>query len=599
MVVPLLEQPKGMNDVNTDPNRIVAMAGAVAWMLVLVIYLPIVRAWTRRLAAKRNHIAHAEKPQITWSIVSAMIWRLGLISGIPGLFYLLGSESPQEVGKAIGTGLALAFVLWIFGLLSSWQHARRFSAGALSVPAEDNEEATKQNQLIGIARVFDQAPSRFSQPPPLNLSRRQVEAGLNHWRQIPTVVEGVAICWWLIFLASIFIPAFAIAKKQPALAENAEARQQARDLSHASIDELLSAAKATDSQQPPKNDVTFPIREEARKMADILKASGLSDEHAEHVALRKMPGGSTVDWWQSEFLPRFAPKDRSVIFEQLQRYQEVSNRHSDKVVEIDFAERVVVAMLQQKLKLSHRECFAIWQAGLSKQSEEWWNGYLVRLPAEDSSRFNKLRETITQNVVSAPPSSRDAASFSHSVRPQRKYSNRTQTVIAQWNKMNPDSPASQALCDSMQTVEDAMTLFFTTGASIDPSEILNGDPSDAQVAQKLHTLQRSAGALSLAIEGHKQQVQKDLKETDLTAAEQKQVLTNTVDGYKRLIKSVSAAREAASAGLTLRESLIRRQKTDSAEERFFTTWESFVSAQQALQEKAADVQRKTDRILRE
>ncbi len=97
-------------------------------MLISFIMAPVLmitRTWTRSVTKKVRFRAGIGSGWMTFVILRAMTWRIGIIS-IPA-FFLLGSASPNMMQ----TVFVLALWCPILTLLSIWQLARRISVGVL------------------------------------------------------------------------------------------------------------------------------------------------------------------------------------------------------------------------------------------------------------------------------------------------------------------------------------------------------------------------------------------------------------------------------------------------------------------------------------
>ena len=365
----------------TDPTNIRDTAAAlVAWpSLAVVVY--ICRSWCRRFARRLPVNSTFSRRALTWRIVRAMSWRAGLflLIGIPVLFAL---------GDALVGGISFAMLSYPLVMLSVWQHSCRISRHAFEVGGEvAAPDATTHQQLFGIARALD-GGSTASQPisDVRYISQTAYDTGLQAKRFRPTIIEGIVLTAAAVMLvsvaSSIALPVTGAAKRRVAFAQkqSAEVRSQS---------ETVTAAN-------PSNDITLPMRVEARKLAGLLKSYGLPADEANYIAFRKMPGGT---WWESDLLPRFNAEQRSILAKQLQLYLDVARESTKRTVRAELAERAIIILLQRELKLSNTECFDLWQAGLLNQTEDWWSRQIDSVVPAKQKQINDLRK-----ALGSPPS---------------------------------------------------------------------------------------------------------------------------------------------------------------------------------------------------
>jgi hypothetical protein len=140
-------------------------------------------------------------------------------------------------------------------------------------------------------------------------------------------------------------------------------------------------------------DITASFRSESRKMAGLLIYCGMPAQEALHIAVRKMPGATTISWWENTLLPRFPAKERALLQEQLNKYLE-SARTSRSASGADLMQRTILHILQQAQNLSVTDVFDLYQAGLLSQTDEWWQKQLDTVPPDKRDTVTKFRNDL-------------------------------------------------------------------------------------------------------------------------------------------------------------------------------------------------------------
>ena len=352
----------------------------------------------------------------------------------------------------------------------------------------------------------------------------------------------------------------------------------------------IGAGTMSDAKQ--LSDPASPLRQHAAKMAATLVFCGLSRDEAYEVALHKMPGLTTVNWWRTELLPRFNEEQQRIIVNQLESFQAIERQSGKSAVLAYLYELAIWKILENEKEISRARLFELWQAGVINQSDETWRAGLDGVSATKQGELNRLRDrlkALPEKTISPVPA---LPENQHHVR----LASRTDVIITRLKKLgvNPSNDFRIAV----QHVEDAGGRFMIASSAIDPDTVLDSASNKQSVFKKLEGLKGTAQELVAAVDRYKGQ-SRELLRSNLNLKQQEQAIKENDYGYDHIQAAAASAIKAADAGLALCDQSARGTPSDATQQQFVQSWNDYREAMTTLLKSAQEMQTRFDTLHRD